>query len=46
VSGIQLELHFEGLRDGASSRQAFALALVQAVDEFLTAHLGPGWEMP
>ena len=43
VSGIQLELHWEGLRDSAENRAAFAERLVAAVDSFLVVHEGAGW---
>jgi N-formylglutamate amidohydrolase len=40
VDGIQLELNWSGVRDDAASRQAFAAALVEAVDDFLLRHYG------
>ena len=43
VSGIQLELHWKGLRDGSTTRQAFAEALVEVVRAYLNAHLGSDW---
>ncbi|MGI9626966.1 MAG: Ig-like domain-containing protein [Longimicrobiales bacterium] len=46
VSGIQLELNFEGIRDTAPNREAFAAVLAEAVDAFLDAHIGPEWDVP
>lgn len=40
VSGIQLELHFEGVRDTPANRSAFGLRLAAAVELFVEAHYG------
>lgn len=40
LPGLQIESHFAGVRDSASSRAAFADALVTAVAMFLQTHAG------
>ena len=43
-SGVQIEANFDGVRDTAASRAAFAAALVRAVESFLAAHgVTLGW---
>jgi N-formylglutamate amidohydrolase len=37
-AGVQIEANFDGVRDTAASRAAFAAALVRAVESFLGAH--------
>jgi N-formylglutamate amidohydrolase len=37
-AGVQIEANFDGVRDTAASRTAFAAALVRAVESFLGAH--------
>ena len=40
VDAIQLETHFEGVRDSAASRAHFADALAAALEQFLDRHYG------
>ncbi|NOT09293.1 MAG: N-formylglutamate amidohydrolase, partial [Gemmatimonadales bacterium] len=40
VSGVQIEVHFEGLRDTAANREAFAVALAEALVAYFPAHFG------
>lgn len=40
VSGVQIELPYAGIRDTAASRQAFAQALAQALEAYMTEHFG------
>lgn len=40
LPGLQVESHFTGVRDTATSRAAFGDALVTALDTFLRVHLG------
>jgi hypothetical protein len=40
ISGVQIEAHFEGVRDDAASRDAFARALVRVLDRWFAAHDG------
>ena len=37
-AGLQIEANFDGVRDSAASRSAFATALVRAIESFLGAH--------
>jgi hypothetical protein len=39
LPGLQIESHFEGVRDTAASRAAFADSLVRAIATFLQTHL-------
>lgn len=43
VSGIQLEAHFDGVRDTQGNRAAFALALTNALETYLSVHYGIAW---
>ncbi|MDA1095120.1 MAG: hypothetical protein O3A25_17900, partial [Acidobacteria bacterium] len=40
LPGLQIESHFTGVRDSATSRTAFGDRLVTALDTFLRVHLG------
>jgi len=40
LPGLQIECHFTGIRDSASSRSAFADVLVRALTTFVQTHLG------
>jgi N-formylglutamate amidohydrolase len=40
LAAIQIEAHFEGVRDSAASRARFAGALASALERFASAHLG------
>lgn len=43
VSGIQLELNWEGIRDSEANRAIFAQRLAAALDVFLSTHGSPAW---
>jgi hypothetical protein len=40
ISGVQIEAHWNGLRDSASNRAAFAAALADALTAYLADHFG------
>jgi N-formylglutamate amidohydrolase len=42
VSSVQIESHFSGLRDTDAHREAFAVALAQALAAYFEAHFGAG----
>lgn len=39
-SGVQIEAHYEGVRDNATNRATFAAALAAVLDAYLAAHAG------
>jgi hypothetical protein len=39
VSGIQIEMHYDGVRDTEANRETYAAALVFALDAYLRTHL-------
>ncbi len=41
VSGVQIETHFDGVRNDVASRERFAAALVTVMSQYLAAHRGP-----
>ena len=41
VSGIQLEHQYQGIRDSESSRSAYAEALAEIIDTYLSTHYAP-----
>ncbi len=43
VSGIQIEHHFDGVRDTAENRQAYVEKLAEALEVFLMTHYGYDW---
>jgi len=40
ISGVQIETHFTGLRDNATSRALFGAALAAVLDTYLATHAG------
>ena len=40
VSSVQIELPYPGIRDTATNRQAFGLALARALEAYMTEHFG------
>ena len=40
VSGIQLEHHFDGIRDSDASRRAYAAILARVIRDFMLEHIG------
>ena len=44
VDGIQIELHFPGVRDTDENRRRFAGGLARAVERFLETHYGVEWD--
>jgi hypothetical protein len=43
VSGIQVEMHYPGVRDTEESREAFAAGLAIAIETMLELHFGIEW---
>jgi hypothetical protein len=37
---VQIEAHFDGVRDNATNRERFAAALVTVMSQYLAAHRG------
>ncbi len=40
VSGVQLEMHYEGVRDTQAAREAFAQALAEVLEVYFDVHFG------